>query len=102
MTSWVTVMGGVDTHKHNTPPYSTRMDACSAPTSSRHLLAWTQGFGQVQTIGVESTGSFGATLTRFLTAVGAAVAEVNRPNPAAAGAMASPTDSMPSRSLAPC
>jgi len=36
--------------------------------------------GEVRSIGVESTGSFGATLTRYLTAAGVEVIEVNRPN----------------------
>jgi transposase len=36
--------------------------------------------GNVQAIGVESTGSFGATLTRSLTKAGTTVIEVNRPN----------------------
>lgn len=37
-------------------------------------------FGPIRAIGVESTGSFGATLTRSLTAAGERVVEVNRPN----------------------
>ena len=36
--------------------------------------------GRIVAIGVESTGSFGATLTRALTAAGERVIEVNRPN----------------------
>jgi transposase len=36
--------------------------------------------GQIAAIGVESTGSFGATLTRALTKAGERVVEVNRPN----------------------
>jgi len=36
--------------------------------------------GQVAAIGVEGTGSFGATLARFLTGCGVRVVEVNRPN----------------------
>ncbi|GAA1329025.1 hypothetical protein GCM10009610_65850 [Pseudonocardia xinjiangensis] len=36
--------------------------------------------GQRAAIGVESTGSFGAALTRTLTAAGERVIEVNRPN----------------------
>ncbi len=41
---------------------------------------WLRGHGALVAIGVESTGSFGATLTRFLTAQAAKVVEVNRPN----------------------
>jgi transposase len=36
--------------------------------------------GQILAIGVESTGSFGATLTRALTKAEERVVEVNRPN----------------------
>lgn len=44
------------------------------------LKAWMRAQGRIQAIGVESTGSFGATLTRALTAAGERVIEVNRPN----------------------
>ena len=44
------------------------------------LLAWTQHFGAVDRIGVESTGSWGAGLTRHLTATGIEVIEVDRPD----------------------
>ena len=44
------------------------------------LLAWTQGFGAIDRIGVESTGSWGAGLTRHLTATGIEVIEVDRPD----------------------
>jgi len=40
------------------------------------LLAWMRGHGPITAIGVESTGSFGATLTR----AGQRVVEVNRSN----------------------
>jgi transposase len=44
------------------------------------LLTWMRGHRQVEAIGVESTGSFGATLTRWLTTSGERVVEVNRSN----------------------
>jgi transposase len=47
------------------------------------LLAWLRGLGTVQAIGVESTGSFGAALSRSLTKAGELVIEANRPNRAA-------------------
>ncbi len=84
----VAVIGGVDTHKHT--HYAAAVDDQGRllghrefPASDagyRHLLGWLRGHGQVQAIGVESTGSFGATLTRALTAAGERVVEVNRPN----------------------
>ena len=84
----VTVIGGVDTHKHT--HYAAAIDDQGRllghqefPATDRGyqaLLAWLQSQGNVAAIGVESTGSFGATLTRALTKVGEHVVEVNRPN----------------------
>lgn len=84
----VTVIGGVDTHKHT--HYAAAIDDQGRllghqefPANDpgyRALLTWLQGHGPIQAIGVESTGSFGATLTRALTAAGEHVVEVNRPN----------------------
>ncbi len=44
------------------------------------LLAWASGFGEVERVGVEGTGSYGAGLARFLRQAGVAVVEVSRPN----------------------
>ncbi|MGH3042177.1 MAG: IS110 family transposase, partial [Gaiellaceae bacterium] len=41
---------------------------------------WMRSQGLILAIGVESTGSFGATLTRFLVAAGEKVVEVNKPS----------------------
>jgi transposase len=83
-----TVTGGVDTHKHT--HYAAAIDDQGRllghrefPATDRgyqSLLAWMRGHGQIGAIGVESTGSFGATLTRALTGAGERVIEVNRPN----------------------
>ncbi|MDQ0376459.1 IS110 family RNA-guided transposase [Amycolatopsis thermophila] len=82
------VIGGVDTHKNT--HYAAAVDDHGRllghrefPANDRgyaDLLAWVQEHGEVGAIGVESTGSFGATLTRFLTAREIRVVEVNRPN----------------------
>lgn len=82
------VIGGVDTHKST--HYAAAVDDHGRllghhdfPANDRgyqQLLAWTRAHGQIQAIGVESTGSFDATLTRFLTAHSIRVVEVNRPN----------------------
>jgi len=82
------VIGGVDTHKHT--HYAAAVDSHGRllghrefPANDRgyrDLLSWLQGHGTIAAIGVESTGSFGATLTRFLTAQAVHVIEVNRPN----------------------
>lgn len=84
----VSVIGGVDTHKHT--HYAAAVDDQgrllghqefpATDPGYRDLLAWMQAHGTVDAIGVESTGSFGATLTRFLTAQEIRVVEVNRPN----------------------
>lgn len=82
------VIGGVDTHKHT--HYAAAVDDQGRllghqefPANDhgyRDLLTWMRGHGEVLAIGVESTGSFGATLTRALTKAGEHVVEVNRPN----------------------
>lgn len=87
-TSAAAVIGGVDTHKHT--HYAAAIDAHGRllghqefPANDRGyaaLLGWLRGHGTVQTIGVESTGCFGATLTRSLSKAGVPVVEVNRPN----------------------
>jgi transposase len=87
----VTVIGGVDTHKHT--HYAAVVDDQGRLLGHREfpanghgyqaLLAWMRGHGRIRAIGVESTGSFGASLTRLLTRAGEQVVEVNRPNRAA-------------------
>jgi transposase len=84
----VTVIGGVDTHKHT--HYAAAVDDHgrflghhefpATDAGYLDLLRWMRTHGEVHSIGVESTGSFGATLTRFLTRAGVEVIEVNRPN----------------------
>ena len=44
------------------------------------FLAWAGGFGTLDRVGVEGSGSFGVGLVRFLRSKGVAVVEVNRPN----------------------
>jgi transposase len=87
-TEALTVIGGVDTHKHT--HYAAVIDQHGRllghqefPATDRgyhKLLAWMRRYGQITAIGVESTGSFGATLTRALVKAGEQVVEVNRPN----------------------
>ena len=87
-TTTVTVIGGVDTHKHT--HYASVVDDQGRVLGHQEfpatdhgyerLLEWMRAHGDVHSIGVESTGSFGATLTRFLRSSGVEVVEVNRPN----------------------
>lgn len=44
------------------------------------MLAWMGSHGEVATVGVEGTGSYGAGLARYLAGHGVLVAEVIRPN----------------------
>lgn len=50
------------------------------PSGYRNLLDWVRGVGQVQAVGVEGTGAYGAQLARVLSAAGLRVVEVNRPD----------------------
>ncbi|WP_232229781.1 IS110 family RNA-guided transposase [Cellulomonas bogoriensis] len=82
------MIGGVDTHKHT--HYAAAVDDQGRLLGHKEfpatdhgyqaLLDWLRTRGQVHTIGVESTGSFGAALARALTSAGENVVEVNRPN----------------------
>jgi len=79
------VVVGVDTHKHvhhaAVLAVTGQLLADAAfPTSTagyQALIVWAAGFGTVIRVGVELTGSYGAGLTRHLTAAGLAVVEVN-------------------------
>ena len=83
------VTGGVDTHDdvHVAAVCDTEtgrtLDTASFPTTTTGyaaLAAWMTGHGQLDRVGVESTGSWGAGLTRHLSAVGVDVIEVDRPD----------------------
>ena len=50
------------------------------PTGYLALLTWMTGFGRVDRVGVEGTGSYGAGLARFLAGREIKVVEVNRPD----------------------
>ncbi len=49
-------------------------------TGYQCLLDWLAGFGPIERIGVESTGTYAAGLTRHLTVAGVRVVEVNTPH----------------------
>ena len=46
----------------------------------RRATRWLRGLGDIELVGVEGTGSYGAGLTRHLLGLGIAVVEVDRPN----------------------
>jgi transposase len=82
------ITGGVDTHRdvHVAGALDGRgaeLGTRSFPTTPagyRSLLEWLRSFGEIVRIGVEGTGAWGVGPTRFLTAEGVDVVEVDRPN----------------------
>ena len=82
------VTGGVDTHKDThvaaaVDHLGTEIATKAFPTTAhgyKQLTAWLCGQGDLQRVGVEGTGSWGAALTRHLHDCGITVMEVNRPN----------------------
>jgi transposase len=88
MTMTARITGGVDTHLDvhvaaalderggllGVESFDTTLDGY------RRLLAWLTGFGVVELVGIEGTGSYGVGLTRFLHSNDVAVVEVDRPN----------------------
>ena len=83
------VVGGIDTHKElHVAAVVDRDDGRLLDTHEfsttragyRALLRWMTSYGQLQAIGVEGTGSYGAGITRHLTEAGVRVYEVDRPD----------------------
>ena len=83
------VIGGVDAHadSHHAAVIDDRgalLGSTSFAVSARgyvDLLAWLRSFGELDRVGVESTGSYAAGLTRHLLAESVEVLEVNQPHP---------------------
>jgi transposase len=81
------VIAGVDTHQqtHHVAVIAAGQrhigdrEFPATAAGYRDLLDWVTGHGPVQAMGVESTGSYGAGLTRHLLAEGIEVYEVSRP-----------------------
>jgi transposase len=82
------VTGGVDTHAQT--HHAAAIDQVgrqlgdqefpATASGYRALLRWLRSFGQVVTVGVEGTGSYGAGLARHLHAAKVRVVEVDRPD----------------------
>lgn len=89
MTNSATIVtGGVDTHGQT--HHAAVLDAVgrelgdhefpTTPTGYRALLDWLRGYGQLERVGIEGTGTYGAALTRHLSSAGIQVVEVDRPD----------------------
>jgi len=84
----VGITGGVDTHADNhvaavIDRNGGMLGVESFPADRagyEELLGWLAGFGEVEQIGVEGTGSWGVGLARFLGDQEVVVVEVDRPN----------------------
>jgi len=82
------IIGGVDTHKDlHVAAVVDEQDRvlgtqsfASTRQGYRQMLVWMRSFGDVQRVGVESTGSYGAGLLRFLQQAGVEVLEVTTPD----------------------
>jgi len=82
------ITGGVDTHLdvHVAAALDERgaqlgvQSFAATAAGYRELLGWLEGFGALELVGVEGTGSYGAGLTRHLLGNQIAVVEVDRPN----------------------
>ncbi len=82
------IVGGVDSHAdtHHAAALdergvllSTESFATTTP-GYRQMLEWLDSFGEIDTIAVESTGSYAAGLVRYLREHDVAVVEVNQPH----------------------
>ncbi len=84
----VLVVGGVDSHAdtHHAAALDSRgalLATKSFPTTTpgyRDLLSWLRGFGTVEVVAIESTGSYAAGLVRYLREHDVGVLEVNQPH----------------------
>jgi transposase len=82
------VIGGVDTHKdlHSAAVVDERDQLVASQSFAttrqgyRQMLAWMRSFGQLERVGVEATGTYGAGLLRHLQAAGVVVLEVTAPD----------------------
>ena len=83
------VIGGIDCHTDfhvvaALDPLGRVMGTESFPATGagyRSAHGWLASFGPIAAVGVESTGSYGAALTRSLVERGCRVIEVNQPHP---------------------
>ena len=85
----VEIIGGVDTHQDLHTAAIVTLDGTVVGTESfsttragyRAMLRWFQSHGELLRVGIESTGSYGAGITRHLALAGVPVLEVTGPDP---------------------
>ena len=85
-----TVVGGVDTHQDFHVAAVIDEDGAVLGSQSfsttragyRAMLRWLRSYGELAKVGVESTGTYGAGITRHLALAGVPVLEVTGPDPA--------------------
>ena len=82
------VIGGVDAHvdfhQGQLDEQGALLGVAAFPATSHgyeQLHGWLSGFGEIRCVGVESTGSYGAGLTRLLQSRRVSVVEINQPSP---------------------
>ena len=82
------VIGGVDTHgqTHHVAVIDEvgrelgDREFPASPAGYRALAAWLSDHGELERVGVEGTGTYGAALARYLRSSGITVVEVDRPD----------------------
>ncbi|WP_137136972.1 IS110 family transposase [Rhizobium sp. FKY42] len=82
------VIGGVDTHKDlhvaAVVDHRDRVLGTESFPTTRHgyrlMLAWMRSFGDLQRVGIECSGSYGAGLLRYMQTAGVEVLEVTAPD----------------------
>ncbi len=83
------IVGGIDAHSntHHVAALDSsgrrlgNQEFTASTRGYQDALNWLASFGVIDKIGIESTGSYAAGLTRFLLARGVEVVEVNQPHP---------------------
>lgn len=85
---YIRVIGGVDCH--SATHYAVALDqhgrrlgdqeVRATAAGYEQVLSWLRSFGTLEAVGVESTSSYGAGLTRVLIAAGVHVVEINQPH----------------------
>jgi transposase len=83
------VVAGVDAHtdEHHVAVLDLQgrlLGVAAFPTAAvgyRQLIGWLRGHGEIERIGVESTGAYAAGLVRALAVEGIRIVEINQPHP---------------------